>query len=141
MDGEDPDVGMLEQPPHTADQILARVRSHMQEALLELGELVARSHPGASEWQRKLARLMREVSGERGGRQLYGAAAAQLAPIGPVVGLDEWCDQMLAKIAQFREEYRASMAESPEHFPHEKTAADWSQDLAVFVPSQREPEC
>ena len=85
-------------------------------------------------WVGKIERLRREISGERSVRMLHGSAV-KLDPVGPVVGLNDWCDQMIEKINAFRAEYTASMLESPEHFPLERTAADWSQELSLFSPT------
>lgn len=132
------ETATLTQP---VEQVILRIRSAMQSALVDLNELVSRNHPGANDWARKLSKLMREVSGERGGRQVYGSAVARnLEPIGPVVPLAEWCDSMMKKIQAFRAEYEAAMADDASSFPAERTAADWSQELVMFVPTQVESD-
>ena len=65
---------------------------------------------------------------------LHGSAV-KLDPIGPVVNIEDWCEQMIVKICQFKAEYLASQKESPDHFPLDRTAADWSQELSLFSPS------
>lgn len=120
----------------SADSLRALLTQHLGAAAEALNGLIAHGTPGAAQWQRKLDGLIREISG--GGRRVYGAARGQLEPIGPVVELNEWCEEMMSKIIAFRDDYIKSARELPAEFPMHRMAADWQQELAVFVPPKSE---
>lgn len=125
------------QPPYTVDQLRDRLIGELGNAMATVQELVGRGHGPASSWQTKLARLHREIMGGVG-RVVYGAATAKLEPVGPVVDIIEWAAALQNKIAAFVGEYLAAAQDDEANFPRERMAADWQQELSMFVPTARE---
>lgn len=126
-----------ERPPYTVEMLRDRLIGELGSAMATVQELVGCGHGPANSWQTKLARLQREITGGVG-RVVYGAAAAKLEPVGPVVDLIEWATALRAKITAFVDEYIAAAEDDAANFPRERMAADWQQELSMFVPTARE---
>ena len=128
MDEEDDDTAP------TLQQLREELTTCLDRALAAAASIQLQSHLPSPTFLNRLQKLRREIAGGPPRRSHGGYVRQQ--DDGPMVDIVEWCQQMVQRIQAFQEEYLTSHGDSPDHFPRERTSADWQQELMCFVPSE-----
>jgi hypothetical protein len=116
-------------PSESASSVLVSLlRGHLADALGVLVQMQHQGHP-TMDWQRRLQRLMSDVEGGWGESRGGSRSPVALVPVGPMVELGTWIQETIMALQEFANQYRVAAEEDPEHFPLDRTAADWMSEF------------